>query len=98
MSVETTPERRAEMVRMALAEAGWPEVPVVVDETGAVSVDGDCPDAVAWTAGALAFTFAGFRFPCFACYVGTGERDDLIALATCAHDTWDGAPDLRALA
>lgn len=79
---DLTPEERVARVRMALAEAGWPDTHVrFADDKVWVrgqlfgAADG-CPDDVMWRA----LVVAGEPAACWPCWIGRSDSSD------CTHD------------
>jgi len=75
-----------EMVKAALAEAGYPDVFVYVRKDGVPAVAAySLPPEVFWRAKAVAVP----AWPCWRCWVAA----DYDSVRTdCQHSTWDGAP------
>lgn len=78
---DLTPEERCERVRMALAEAGYPDVEVAVDRYGVLEMPMDAaPDDVRWRAFVLADPHGTECWPCWSAWEsGTGYPN-------CDHD------------
>lgn len=74
-----------EMVKAALAEAGYPNAHVYINPNGRVQTTARQPWEVSWRAGALVAPMVGKHMPCWPCW-STFKGDD------CDHDTFDGAP------
>jgi hypothetical protein len=91
---DVSPERRAEMVRMALAEAGWPDAVVDVHPDGyPMLLTGTAPRAVWWTATAIVAMAHGIEGRCWPCWQDGLSRPGV----HCGHDPWQDAPDLRSV-
>ena len=89
MPVLVTPDERCERVRMALAEAGYPDAEVsYLNSSDQVKVSLSVPHAVAWRAWAV----TGETRMCWPCWIGRKT------LADCDHDPqtspWPELPEV----
>lgn len=77
-----------EIVRAALAEAGYPDADVyAADDTVWSRRNAGVPDAVIWRAYAVTAQPGVVCWPCWTASTNNGGYG-----VDCTHDTWDGAP------
>lgn len=76
-----------ERVRMALAEAGYPNADVVLNADGRLTLPGYIPFEPSWRAVELAWSTTGGRAPCcLACSVVASETEDAAVFRACLAD------------
>lgn len=82
-----------EMVRAALAEAGYPDALIYETVWGdaAFVASANVPMEAYWRAGAILGPAQGYTMTCWPCWKANGYSGEGL-LGRCQHDTWDNAP------